>query len=50
MKNPPVQSGVINLKAALGHHLFDVPIAQSIGNIPTHALKNDRYRIMTAGE
>jgi hypothetical protein len=41
---------MINLKAALAHHLLDVPIAQSVGNVPPNALQNNKGRIVTAGE
>jgi hypothetical protein len=34
---PAVGRGMINLNASFGHHLFQVPNAQAIGQIPPDA-------------
>jgi hypothetical protein len=36
-----MQTGMVNLNAALLHHFFQLPIADGISHIPTDAPKDD---------
>src|SRR5215212_6446840 len=42
--------GMINLDASFGHHLFQIPQAQAIGQIPADAEQDHRAIEMTAFE
>ena len=50
MQHPAVKRRVINIKAALGHHLLNIAIAECICNVPTNTLQNDEFGIVTARE
>jgi hypothetical protein len=39
--DPAVDRRVIDVQSSLGHHLFEIPIAERIAQVPTHAQKND---------
>jgi len=41
---------MIDMQASLQHHLFEVPIAQRIAQIPPNAQENDRWLEMTPFE
>jgi hypothetical protein len=32
---------VVEVKASLGHHLFQIPIAKAVTQIPAHAQQDD---------
>jgi hypothetical protein len=41
LAHPAIQTGMVNLNAALLHHFFKLPMAEGIRHIPTDAPKND---------
>src|SRR6266849_7093343 len=40
-EHPAIQTGMVNLNAALLHHFFQLPIADGISHIPTDTPKDD---------
>jgi hypothetical protein len=48
--HPAMDRRMINADAALGHHFFEIPQAQSVGEIPAHAQKDNRTIKMAATE
>src|ERR1700682_5636656 len=48
--HPAVQAGMIDLNAALCHHLFELPIADWIGHIPSDAPQDDTTLELAAYE
>ena len=41
--DPAVNVGMVNLDAALAHHFLQVPVAEQISQIPTHAEQDDIF-------
>ena len=40
-KHPAIQTGMIDINAALLHHFFQLPIADGIRYLPTHTPKDE---------
>ena len=50
MDGPTMNGRVVDGDAALGHHLFEIPQAQTIGQVPPNAEQDDRLIKMPALE
>jgi hypothetical protein len=48
--NPAIQSTVINHKATLRHHFFNIAIAERIRTVLSNTLKDSGFRCMAAFE
>lgn len=42
MNDPAMDRRVINIDAALGHHLFEIPQTEAVSQIPAHAQQDHR--------